>query len=185
MAHSIVKPSFNFTPILLTFLISFSIFSSSSLCSARTVQISDICSKHPNPYNCATILNSVPGATLGADLTSLTKYIILNAHVYAFDTITLIHNLVGSTSDIQLKQRYQACSMEYNDVLLSLSQAQQSFVSGDYRGIKSNAATALKDIQDCDWKPGSDHSDLPNKNKYLEDVTNIIIILADFLAGIY
>ncbi|KAL1315346.1 pectinesterase inhibitor-like [Arachis hypogaea] len=177
MAHSILT-----LPLL---FLSFTMFSSSLLCSARTVKISDVCSKHPNPYNCNNILNSVPGASLGADLNSLSKYVITSAHVYAFDTITLVHNLTRSINDKQLKQRYQACSMDYDDVLLSLTQAQQSFVSGDYKGMKSNGQTALKDVQDCDWKPGNDQSDLPNKNKYLEDVINIIIVFADFLAGVY
>ena len=180
MAHSFVKPSF-IPSLLLALFLSLAL----SSCSARTVQVSDICSKHSNPSNCANILNSVPGVAEGADLNSLSQYIINFAHVYAFDTITLIHDLTGNTTDTQLKQRYQSCSMDYNDVLLCLSQAQQSCNSEDYNGMKSNGETVMKDVQDCDWKPGYDQSALPNNNKYLEDVTMIIMILADFLAGKY
>ena len=75
--------------------------------------------------------------------------------------------------------------MDYVNVLLCLNQAKDSCNSGDYNGMKSNSEAVMKDVQDCDWKPPYDPSALPNKNKYLEDVTMIIMILADFLSGKY
>lgn len=114
------------------------------------------------------------------------RFIINIAHVNAFNNLEQIHNLVqNTTNNTQLKQRYASCSMDYNDVLLSLSQAKQSFSTGDYHGMNSNGATVMKDVQDCDSKPPSDPSAIPMNNSYLEDVSGIIMILADFLAGIY
>lgn len=163
--------------LFLCFVVSFS--------SARIVQVSDICSKHYTPSNCLNILNSIPGVAAGADLDSLSLYIINLAHVNAFDTITLVHTLIGNTTDSQLKQRYAACSMDYDDALLCLTQAKISYGSQDFSAMKSNSASVLKDVQDCGSKVPSDSSPLLKNNQDLEDVSVIIMVLADFLAGIY
>ncbi|KAK7395917.1 hypothetical protein VNO78_16525 [Psophocarpus tetragonolobus] len=153
-----------------------------SVCSERIVQISEICSKHSNIDNCNKILLSVPGTSEGADLGSLTSYIINMAHVNAYNSHALISEIIGNTSDAQAKQRYNSCSMDYNDALLSLTQAKQSYSSGNFADVKSNGAVVIKDVQDCDTK-AYDSSLLRTENQYLVDLSTIIMILADFLAG--
>ncbi|KAJ1439843.1 Invertase/pectin methylesterase inhibitor domain superfamily [Sesbania bispinosa] len=75
--------------------------------------------------------------------------------------------------------------MDYTDVLLCLSQAQQSYTTEDYNAMNSKGATVIKDLQDCDSKAPTDPSPLMKNNQDLEDVSMIIMILADFLAGKY
>nr|KYP46420.1 Pectinesterase inhibitor [Cajanus cajan] len=171
--HSFVKHPLLLVP-LLCFLF--------SLCSARTVTISDICSKHNNPNSCDKILNTIPGASLGVDIGSLSSYIINEAHVNAFNSLTLIHNIIANSTDTQFKLRYNSCSLDYNDVLDVFTQAKQSFTSGKFDAMKSNGAAVIKDVQDCDTK-AYDSPQLRMNNQDLGDVSMIIMILADFLAG--
>ncbi|KAK7319399.1 hypothetical protein RJT34_04120 [Clitoria ternatea] len=168
-----------------SFLFSLFLCFAVSFCAARTVQIDDICSKHNIPYNCGIILRSIPGLEAGADINSLSLYIINLVHENAFDTMSLIDDLIRNTTDNQLKQRYSSCTMDYNDVLLCLTQAKTSYSSGDFNTMKSNGATIIKDVQHCDSKPPIGPSALQKNNQYLEDVAMIIMILADFLAGKY
>ncbi|TKY63052.1 hypothetical protein E2542_SST12917 [Spatholobus suberectus] len=74
--------------------------------------------------------------------------------------------------------------MDYTDVLLCLTQAKQSYSSGNYNDMKSNGAIVMKDVQDCNSK-AYDSPELTRNNQDLEDVTMIIMILANFLAGKY
>ncbi|GAU13395.1 hypothetical protein TSUD_126910 [Trifolium subterraneum] len=73
--------------------------------------------------------------------------------------------------------------MDYDDVLFSLTQAKDSFTSGNFIGMKSNGASVLEKVYDCDYKTPS--TPLLKINQDLEDVTIIITILADYLAGKY
>ncbi|ESW33037.1 hypothetical protein PHAVU_001G038100 [Phaseolus vulgaris] len=155
-----------------------------SLCSARTVQIGDICSKHDNPSSCNTIILSVPGAIEGVDIGSASLYLINTAHVNAFDTITLISEIIRNSSDAQTKQRYSSCTMDYTDVLLALTQAKDSYSSGNYSDMNFNGAVVTKDVKDCDTK-AYDSDQVRIDNQYLADFSMIIMILADFLAGKY
>lgn len=180
MAYSFVNPSL-LPSIVLALFLSFSL----SFCSAREVQISDICSKHKNPTNCAIILNSIPGLALGADIDSLSLYLINVAHVNGFDTITLMNEVIRNITDPKLKQSYSSCDMDYQDVLVSLTSAKESYTSKDFNNMKSNVANVVKDVQDCETKAPSDAPSLIKKNEDLEDVSLIIMILADFLAGKY
>jgi pectinesterase inhibitor-like protein len=176
MVNSFVKPFFLVLALFLCFVPSF--------CSDKIVQVNDICSKHKTPYNCAIILNSIPGvATDGANINSLSPYLINLAHVNAFDTKTLINTLIQNTTDPNLKQHFITCSMDYDDVLFSLTQAKDSFTSGNFIGMKSNSASVLEKVYDCDYKTPS--TPLLKVNEDLEDVTIIITILADYLAGKY
>ncbi|RDX91742.1 Pectinesterase inhibitor, partial [Mucuna pruriens] len=141
-----------------------------SLCSARIVTKDDICSKHKNPQSCDEILNTIPGTGQGADVGSLSLYIINMAHVNAFDSMTLIHGIMRNSSNVQFKQRYNACAMDYSDALLCFTQAKQSYSSGNYNDIKSQGETVIKDVQDCDTK-AYDSPDLRRNNQDLEDIS--------------
>ncbi|KAG4912512.1 hypothetical protein AAZX31_19G083000 [Glycine max] len=123
-----------------------------SLCSARTVQIGNICSKHNNPNSCDKMLLSMPGAASGVDLGSISLYLINMAHVNAFDIIGQISDIIRNTRNTQVKQRYNSFTMDYTDVLLSLTQTKQSYSFGNYAAFKSNSAIMIKDVQDCDTK---------------------------------
>ncbi|KAG4938346.1 hypothetical protein AAZX31_16G051900 [Glycine max] len=175
MVHSFVKhPLLPSLLLLLCFVF--------SLCSARIVEIGNICSKHNNPNSCDNILRSVPGATSGVDLGSISLYLINMAHVNAFETIGQISYNIRKATNTQTKQRYNSCIMDYDDVLLSLTQAKQSYNSGNYAALKSNGITVIEDVKDCDTK-AYDLPQLRMNNQYLVDVSMIIMILADFLAG--
>ncbi|OIW15724.1 hypothetical protein TanjilG_04259 [Lupinus angustifolius] len=155
--------------------------------SRKVIQLSDVCSKHPNPTNCANILYSIPGIGAGIELPgSIPPYIInVIGHTSAFDTYTLLNTLIRNTSDTQLKQRYITCSGDYVATLGYFNSAKDAYNSADYKGMKSNAANVIKAVQDCDWRPPYDPSQLPFLNKRMQDVSNIIIILAHFLLGTY
>ncbi|KAL2320307.1 hypothetical protein Fmac_029276 [Flemingia macrophylla] len=177
MMHSFVK-----YPLLPSLLLSCIVFS--LLCSAKMVTVGDICSKHPNPNSCDKILNTIPGISEGADINSLSSYLINEAHVNAFDSLTLIHNIIANSTNTQFKLRYGSCSLDYNDVLECLTQAKESFSSKNFSAMKSNGAVVVKDAQDCDTK-AYDSPQLRLNNQDLVDTAIIITILADFLAGKY
>lgn len=144
----------------------------------KTVTIQEICAKHTNPSFCTNFLN--PKA--GSDLATLGQYTIHDAVVKALDTLTLIHSLISSTKDPALKQRYIACSSDYNDVLLVVENASKELSSGDYNGLIAATNAVDKGIQDCDSKPpGSDPSEVPKDNKDMEDVNLILVIIVGFL----
>ncbi|XP_073224908.1 pectinesterase inhibitor-like [Cicer arietinum] len=173
---SFVKPYFLVLALFLCFVPSF--------CLDRIVRESDICSKHANAWNCKIILNTIPGvSTDGADLNSLSLYLISSANVNAFDTITYISNLIKNTTDSQLIQRYASCSIDYNNVLLTLTHAKDSYKAGNFRDMNNDGWTIVTKVKDCDYKAPDASS--PLNNQYLEDVAIIIMILADFLAGKY
>lgn len=155
-----------------------------SSCSAKTLQVGDICSKHSNPSTCVTILYSItPGVALGADLDSLSRYIITLANTNAFNTISLLNSLIRNTTESGLKSRYESCYMDYSDVSLSVTLALQSYKSGDYEAIKSDVNAVMNKVQHCDSTQQSASSTLTDSNKFSQDICMIIMILADFLAG--
>ncbi|XP_073224910.1 pectinesterase inhibitor-like [Cicer arietinum] len=171
---SFVKPCFLILALILCFVPSF--------CLDKIVKESDICSKHVHPTNCKIILNTIPGvSTDGADLNSLSLYLINSAHVNAFDTITYIHNLMKNTTDSQLIQRYASCSMDYNNVLLTLTHAKDSLNAGNFRDMNNDGSIVVTNVKDCENKAPQAPSAL--HNQYLEDVAFIIMISADLLAG--
>ncbi|RZB47146.1 hypothetical protein D0Y65_050966 [Glycine soja] len=167
MVHSFIKHPL--LPSLLLLLCS--VF---SLCSARTVKIRDICSKHPKPDICGKILLSLPGAAEAVDLRSASLYVINVAH----------GNATEGAGDPETRQRYNACSKDYTDVLLSLARAKKSYSSGNYSDLKSNGAIVIKDVQDCDTK-ATDSTYVLLINQDVVDTSRIIVILADYLAGKY
>ncbi|KAK7321756.1 hypothetical protein VNO77_32669 [Canavalia gladiata] len=173
MVNSFLKPSFIFS-----FLLSLFLSIAVSPGSMRIVPEVDVCSKLRFPGYCANVLKLAPGA----DLYSLSQYTINLAHVHAFNSLTLIHNLINTT-DPKLKLRYTSCSMDYNDILLCLTQAKKSCTSGDYKGMKSSAAAAIKNVRECDANPPVDPSPLPKNNKASIKMSKIIMILADFMGG--
>ncbi|KAF7815407.1 pectinesterase inhibitor-like [Senna tora] len=100
---------------------------------------------------------SILNPKAGSDLEALERYTIFLAYTNGFDTKTLLNDLTKTTTDPQLKQRYVSCSEDYNDA------------------------------KDCDSKPpgSADPSSLPKKNKDLEDIGLIVVIIADFLTQNY
>lgn len=145
MVHSFIKHPL--LPSLLLLLCS--VF---SLCSARTVKIRDICSKHPKPDICGKILLSLPGAAEAVDLRSASLYVINVAHGNATEGKFQTTRIARGAGDPETRQRYNACSKDYTDVLLSLARAKKSYSSGNYSDLKSNGAIVIKDVQDCDTK---------------------------------
>ncbi|KAE9587896.1 hypothetical protein Lal_00002705 [Lupinus albus] len=177
-----MAPSSNLSLLLVLFL-------SLGMCvySTRVVQSSDVCSKHPNPTNCVNILYNIAGIEAGIELPgSIPPYIINNiGHTGAFGTYTLLNTLIHNATDPQLKQRYITCSTDYVVTLDYFNSAKDAYTSADYKGIKSSAANVIKAVQDCDWRPPYDPSQLPLLNNHMQDVSNIISVLADFLLGTY
>jgi len=176
--NSFVKPSFIVLALFLCLVPSF--------CSDRIVPVKDICSKHyKNPRNCANILNSIPGvAKSGADLGKASLHLIDMAHANAIKTITLIHDLITNAGNPNLKKQYSSCSQDFDDVLYFLTQAKNSFTSGNFKEMNVNGAFVVKDVDHCSSKaPAS--SPVLKSNDDLEDVSIIIMILADYLAGKY
>ncbi|KAG4912510.1 hypothetical protein AAZX31_19G082900 [Glycine max] len=177
MVHSFIKHPL--LPSLLLLLCS--VF---SLCSARTVKIRDICSKHPKPDICGKILLSLPGAAEAVDLRSASLYVINVAHGNATEGKFQTTRIARGAGDPETRQRYNACSKDYTDVLLSLARAKKSYSSGNYSDLKSNGAIVIKDVQDCDTK-ATDSTYVLLINQDVVDTSRIIVILADYLAGKY
>ncbi|KAL2320306.1 hypothetical protein Fmac_029275 [Flemingia macrophylla] len=177
MMHSIVR-----YPLLPSLLLAGFLFS--LLCSARTVTVGDICPKHPNPNNCDIIMMTIPGITEGADIDRLSSYFIRLGLSKTFDSVTLITEIIANSTDTQLELRYNSCTMDHTDAAIYLSEVRSSFSSGNFDAMKSNCAVVIKDVQDCDTK-AYDSPPLRMMNQGLVDVTNIVVILADFLAGKY
>ncbi|KEH34194.1 putative pectinesterase inhibitor domain-containing protein [Medicago truncatula] len=176
--NSFVKPSLIVLALFLCFVPSFG--------SDRIVQVRDICSKHhKNPRNCVIILNSIPGvAKTGATLGKISLLVLDMAHVNAFQTSTQIHNLIKNTPNPNLKRQYSSCSKDYDDVLYFLNEAKTSFTSGKFNDMNFNAATVVKDADHCS-STAPTSSPVLKSNDDLEDVSIIIMILADYLAGKY
>ncbi|KAI4299877.1 hypothetical protein L6164_033298 [Bauhinia variegata] len=170
--------SFVISSLVLLSLFSFPL---SSL-SMKTAKVDEICSRHRNPSFCAATLNSMTGGAIEVDLGSIGQNVILLAHTNAFDALTLIHSLISNTTDAQLKQHYVTCSGNYNDALFDLNQAKTALVSGDYNGVNTSAAAVKKDVEICDSNPPADPSPLHMKNKNLENLSIIVIIVSNFLA---
>ena len=158
-----------------------------SFCSEnRIVQVRDICSKHYlNPKKCAIILNSIPGvAKRGATLGKLSLDAINLANVSALHTITIFTDLIKNTSDTDLRQRYRICSSNYDNVLIALTIAKDSFTSGDFDDMNFRVSAVAYIVENCrPMAPGS--SELLKNYEYLEVVGIILEILSNYLAGKY
>ncbi|CAL0324267.1 unnamed protein product [Lupinus luteus] len=115
---------------------------------------------------------------------SIPPYIInLIGRTTAFDTYTLLNTLIHDATDPQLKQRYITCSSDYISTLEYFDSAKNAYISADYKRMKSNTSDVIKAVRDCDRRLPNDTSQLPVLNKRMQDVSSIIIILADFLSG--
>ncbi|CAL0324268.1 unnamed protein product [Lupinus luteus] len=143
--------------------------------STKVIQVSDVCSKHPNPTNCANILYSIAGIEAGIELPgSIPPYIINTiGHTAAFDTYTLLNTLIHNATHPQLKQRYITCSSNYVGTLGYFNSAKDAYTSADYKGMESNAAYVIKAVQDCDRRTPHDTSQLPFLNKHRIEVMPI------------
>lgn len=168
MAHYFAKPS----PILCLLLALFLSFGV-SLYSARIVTVEDICYKHINSASCVYILNSIKGvAVQGVDLDAVSPVIIQQADMAAYDNNNQLSFLMENTTDPDLNRRYTLCrDQSYYDASFGLHNATNCFESGDYNGMNSYCATAVKSFQDCDSIPPSDPSHFPIMNSYVEDLT--------------
>ena len=179
MAPSFVKPSLT-SSLLHALFLSFVVFS----CSARIVQVVDICKDHIHPSNCHDILYNIPGISGGGvDLNIICPFTIKSAYANALEGLNLINYLIGTTSDPSWKQRYSECSQLYNNAMACLENEEEYYKSRDYDGLKSNASDVVGAVKDCGFGTPNDPSILPTFNNYLEDISIITMNMAEYLNG--
>lgn len=155
----------------------------------KVVDIGTICKKAKDPSFCLKLLKSKPGGASG-DLVSLTQYTIGVLRTDITNTINLIKKLSTQSSDRKAKTHYKNCLSNFGEsegALGEVFEAQQLLKSGDYSGVNLHASSIMTDVDDCisGDSPGSqpfhDTSVLPKYARVVTQVSQIILILTNFL----
>ncbi|KAE9597408.1 hypothetical protein Lal_00029866 [Lupinus albus] len=188
MAHFCIRH-----PVISFFVLMFLLFSTSSYAS-KIVEINDICKQTmKNPSFCLSILNSKPGGAKGADLVSLSQYIIDVARDNITNTVNLIKSLIiESGNDPKAKAHYETCLVHFDDesescALSDINYTQELLKKGDYGGVNIAASAVQTDVEDCisGESPGDtpyhDTSKLPQYADVIKQVVDIILIMSNYL----
>ncbi|XP_023523652.1 pectinesterase inhibitor-like [Cucurbita pepo subsp. pepo] len=144
--------------------------------------ISTVCKKTRNPSFCFNVLNSA-GTT---DLKGLAIFTLNLANNKAAQSRVLAQSLESNATDPKLKERYATCAIHYNNVVDDIVDGKNYLGKGDYNGVNTMASIAMTEARDCldsFMQPPKDPSALSGNGKVVEDICNIILVIANRLLG--
>lgn len=150
--------------------------------------ISLICSKSINPPLCLKALKSDPRSAQ-ANLRGLGQISIDLAQASAKETSRMIELLAKNTTNRRLKGQYETCTENYDDAISNLDDAKNFLKSDDFESLNVYASAVVTDADTCEdsfvESPGTvEPQQLKQANKNLEDFANIILVIANRLAGL-
>ncbi|PNX56278.1 pectinesterase inhibitor-like protein [Trifolium pratense] len=156
----------------------------------KVVDVETICKKAKNYSFCITLLKSKAGGA-GGDLVSLASYTIGVARTDVSKTINLIKTLIAkSGGNPKALSHYKNCLDHFGmdeGALGEIVEAQQLLKKGDYGGVNAHASGILTDVDGClsgdspTDPPFHDTSSLPKYAAIVEQVSQIILIITNFL----
>ncbi|XP_022138608.1 pectinesterase inhibitor-like [Momordica charantia] len=141
--------------------------------------VSTVCPKTSNPGFCASVLKSAGSP----DLARVAAYTLNLARTNAAQSLSLARSL-AKTSETPLKQCYSACSVNYDEAVGEIEQAQNYLAVGDYNGVNVEASAVMTEVGECDGtfrNPPADTSSLTKNGKTLEDLCSIILVISNLL----
>ncbi|XP_023549429.1 pectinesterase inhibitor-like [Cucurbita pepo subsp. pepo] len=141
-----------------------------------------ICKKTRNPSLCFNVLKSA-GTT---NLKRLATYTLDLANNKAAQSHALAQSLASKSADPKLKERYAICAEHYNNVVVVIEGAKSNLGKGDYNGVNIQASRAITEASDCldnFTQPPKDPSTLSGNGKAVEDICNIVLVIANLLLG--
>ncbi|XP_022953891.1 pectinesterase inhibitor-like [Cucurbita moschata] len=120
------------------------------------------------------------------DLKGLATFTLDLAHNKAVETRALAQSLASKAADPKLKERYATCVELYDDAVDHIEDGKDNLGEGDYIGLNIKAFAAMTEASDgLDNFTQSlkDPSVLPANGKAVEDISCIILVIANLLLG--
>ncbi|KAL0410537.1 UNVERIFIED_CONTAM: hypothetical protein Slati_3643400 [Sesamum latifolium] len=105
-------------------------------------EIKNLCSKTNNIGSCYKLLKSDP-RTKNVDARGLVEISVDTTHD------SLINSFVNTTHDSRLKNIYQSCSSNYNDIIRDLKVIKNYLKSGAFKNIHVQVKDASEEIKQC------------------------------------
>ncbi|CAM8950701.1 hypothetical protein QQ045_018216 [Rhodiola kirilowii] len=170
------------TSTLVMFLSSLLIFISTSN-AISPGSISQICSRSINPRLCFSTLNSNPRVA-SSDLKGVGAIVLDISNSKASQTKSIIPSLAAKASNPTLKQRYNECLRDYNEVVVVIAKAKQALGANDPRTVNIRVSAAQTEIGDCVdsfSSPPRDSSDLTKRSRDLFDTLSIVLVISNLL----
>lgn len=191
MAASLLKPAPSLLLVALLALLVIDGLSSARLLDggtgATTDDLSgDVCSGTLDPPFCHQVMKSIPGAERATSLESLGETAIAFARSEGTKTSDYAQSLAGSATSPRLKENYRSCAENYDNAVGDLEDAQGMLKNKDYPGVSTKASGSMSEVDDCgeNFKPPTtDPSQLPQKNKYFNMLSVIVLRVANKLHG--
>jgi pectinesterase inhibitor-like protein len=149
-----------------------------------STKIDNICSRTQNHSFCLDVLRSTHRKP-DLDLRGLAQITLDLASSNATKTINLLHSLIKQTKSPQLRECYTSCSQNYDTLIGDLDQAKIYLSSRDHSGVNVITAGVLAEISDCKERfaePLVDPSTLPKRNRDLENICTIILVISNVLS---
>ncbi|KAK2451373.1 hypothetical protein P8452_14546 [Trifolium repens] len=156
----------------------------------KVVDVETICKKAKNYSFCLSLLKSKSGGA-GGDLVSLASYTIDVARTDVSKTINLIKTLIAkSGGNPKAQSHYKNCLDHFGmdeGALGEIVEAQQLLKKSDYGGVNVHVSAILTDVDGClsgdspTDPPFQDTSSLPKNADIVNQVSQIILIITNFL----
>lgn len=159
------------------------LFCVASSYAANDVNLQDLCKQTKYPSFCLTLLKSKP-RNVGGDLVSLARYSIDVLNTDASATVTLIKKLIAQSRGVPKKQaHYKDCLDHFGEdgILGDLLETRLLLKSSDYQGVNIHMAGVMTNVDDCLSGDSSDTSLLPKYANNVNQVADVILIIAAIL----
>ncbi|KAK7271712.1 hypothetical protein RJT34_27835 [Clitoria ternatea] len=159
---------------------------------AQGVELDSICNKTENYSFCFNLLNSKVGhGTTGVDLVTLAQYAIDVTRVNITNSMKLINHLMRKNANSpEASDHYYLCLKDLGyerGALAHVMAAEEALKVGDYSLLKIEATSIQIFIDACiegespEDSPYHDTSRLPKYAHIIGQVTDIIVIISNFL----
>ncbi|KAK6148469.1 hypothetical protein DH2020_019381 [Rehmannia glutinosa] len=158
----------------LVLMISGNFFSSATL-------LKEVCRQTQDEAFCMNILGSDP-RTPDAGLFELGLITIDLGAYSATGTKVMIHSLLLSEKDPELKIRLTVCDENYEDAIYSLREAEGHLKRAEFTALNLEGGSAYVDAYDCEDafnEPPAYRSPITDENYHLERFSEIITIIAN------
>lgn len=146
-------------------------------------EIKHLCSKTNNHEDCYKLLKS-DHRTTNVDARGLAEVSVDLASNKASKIHSQLNSFAKGTHKSQLRNIYNLCSKNYNDVIRDLKVVKNNLLSGAYKNIPIQVTDATEEIKSCkqvfDAAP-SDYMHMKTKNKDVEFLLSIVKVTSDNL----
>ncbi|KAI3455855.1 hypothetical protein Pfo_012518 [Paulownia fortunei] len=169
--------------LILVSIIFLSITPSSTCHKITDTEIKHLCSKTSNLGGCYKLLKS-DHRTANVDARGLAEVAVDLASNKANKIHSQLNSFAKATHDSRLRNIYNLCSKNYNDVIRDLKVTKNNLHSGAYRNMPVQVKDAYEEIKNCEKVfdgASSDQANIKKKNQDFEFLLSIVKVTSDNL----